>query len=560
MALTIRLLGPFQLAPLSEKCSRKGQWAIALLTLRHGREVERAWLAGTLWPDADEEQALYNLRRELTRLRRALGAEAHRIVTPTPRTIRLELDGAEVDLLAFEAGGGGDDAALARAVELYRGPLLEGCAEEWVVEEREARRQAYLKMLAELAARAQAHADTPTATRALRLQTAADPLDENAHRGLMQALAQGGAPGAAVEAYRELRLRLATELATEPAPETRALYHRIRSETRSGGAPSSPPRDERGRIPRPLTPLVGRADEVGTIEARLAASRLVTLTGSGGVGKTRLAMKVANDVASGFADGAWFVELAPVAQAELVARTVASALDVKEASDRALAATLADFLRPRQALLVLDNCEHLVGACAELAAFLLHECAHLRVLATSRQSLGLSGEVVWRVPSLAAGDAVELFRERSGIERALVAGRARGRGADLPPPRRAAPGDRARGRAHQGPLRGTDRRAPGRSISPAHRRRSQRAVAAAHAQGDRRVELSTADAVGAGAFAPSGGVPGGLVARGSRGDIGRRCPRSPRSARRQVAGGVLRPLPSARDGARICPRAAGGAR
>jgi non-specific serine/threonine protein kinase len=269
-------------------------------------------------------------------------------------------------------------------------------------------------MQAELATHAQAHSDTATAARALRLQTAADPLDENAHRGLMQTLAQGGAPGAAVDAYRKLRLRLADELATEPAPETRALYHRIRAEARGGGAPlASPPAPIKDRIPRPLTPLVGRADEVGEIEARLAESRLVTLTGSGGAGKTRLAMKVASDVATGFADGAWFVELAPVAQAELVARTMASALDVKEAPHRPLEVTLVDFLRPRQALMVLDNCEHLVGACAELTALLLRECPHLRVLATSRQSLGLSGEVVWRVPPLAEGDAVELFRERA---------------------------------------------------------------------------------------------------------------------------------------------------
>jgi non-specific serine/threonine protein kinase len=159
-----------------------------------------------------------------------------------------------------------------------------------------------------------------------------------------------------------------------------------------------------GRIPLALTELIGREQEVAEVKGLVRTSRLVTLTGTGGCGKTRLAYQVATDLAREYADGAWVVELAALDDPGLVAPAVALALAVPTDTSWAPLATLSDYLRTRQVLLVLDNCEHLVEACAQLAAALLRQCARVTILATSRQSLGVVGEVSWRVPSLEAPD------------------------------------------------------------------------------------------------------------------------------------------------------------
>src|SRR5262249_39734488 len=126
--LSIRLFGPLDArldgVPLSRLRSRKGEWLLALLALRYDRDVDRAWLAGTLWPESVESRALYYLRRELAGLRRALGPEATRLSSPTPHTLRLDLAGAAVDVIAFdESAARDDDSSLAEAVGLYRAPL-----------------------------------------------------------------------------------------------------------------------------------------------------------------------------------------------------------------------------------------------------------------------------------------------------------------------------------------------------------------------------------------------------------------------------------------------------
>jgi DNA-binding SARP family transcriptional activator len=144
--LTIRLLGPLEVClngrALPALRFRKSQWLLALLVLRHGSEVEREWASGLLWPEGVDRQAL---RNSLANLRQALGPETARLLTPSRQTLSLDLSGVEVDLLAFDAAiARGDEGSLQRAVGLYRGPLLEGCAEDWVFQERLGREQAYL--------------------------------------------------------------------------------------------------------------------------------------------------------------------------------------------------------------------------------------------------------------------------------------------------------------------------------------------------------------------------------------------------------------------------------
>jgi DNA-binding SARP family transcriptional activator len=239
--LVVCLFGPFDVRvngnPLPRLRSRKGQSLLALLTLRHGREVERAWLAGMLWPDRPTSAALATLRRDLTDLRRALGTEAGRLHSPTPHSLCLDLTGAEADVVAFDAAvARGDITSMEQAVALYRGPLLEGCEEEWSFQERQTREQSYLTALETLAADAGARGDEAAAERWLRQAVAVDPLRESAQRALMQVLAAGGNYAAVLQVYRELGLLLHREMNTEPDTETTALFQQLRAEARNKAA------------------------------------------------------------------------------------------------------------------------------------------------------------------------------------------------------------------------------------------------------------------------------------------------------------------------------------
>jgi predicted ATPase len=157
-------------------------------------------------------------------------------------------------------------------------------------------------------------------------------------------------------------------------------------------------------LPLELSSFVGREEELTEIRRLVEATRLLTLTGPGGCGKSRLAVVAANELLGRFEDGAWMVELAPLSDASLVPQAVGSVLGVRERPGHSLLETVSEHLRSRKLLLVLDNCEHLIGACAELVETLLRSCPDLRVLATSREALAVGGEVAWAVPPLALAD------------------------------------------------------------------------------------------------------------------------------------------------------------
>ncbi|MFJ9899995.1 ATP-binding protein [Streptomyces sp. NPDC091280] len=168
-----------------------------------------------------------------------------------------------------------------------------------------------------------------------------------------------------------------------------------------------------GNLPEAFTSFVGRRQDIAEVRRVLSSSRLLTLTGMGGVGKTRLALEFTAAVTKTFPDGTWLVDLAPVRDPSAVATTAAAAVGIADLGGRPALHRLAERLAERQALIVLDNCEHLVDACAELADALLSACPGLRLLATSRQTLGIAGEHVFTVPPLKVPDeAVELLRDR----------------------------------------------------------------------------------------------------------------------------------------------------
>ncbi len=184
-------------------------------------------------------------------------------------------------------------------------------------------------------------------------------------------------------------------------------------------APSEVP-DIRRDLPSEPNSFVGREQELDELTKLVRAARMVTLAGPGGIGKTRLALHVLAGLAHEFPDGAHYAELADVTSADLVAARVAAAVGVTEEDGRPLLDTLADALHPRALVLALDNCEHLLDACAELCGRLLAAAPDLRLMATSREPLRVAGETVWPVPPLAAesadgspAEAVRLFADRA---------------------------------------------------------------------------------------------------------------------------------------------------
>ncbi len=184
-------------------------------------------------------------------------------------------------------------------------------------------------------------------------------------------------------------------------------------------------------LPQQSTRFIGREHALADVQRLLSNTRLLTLTGSGGCGKTRLGLQVVADSLERFPDGAWLVELAPIADAGLVAQTVATVLGLKEASGKAVVQTLTDHLKDRRLVLLLDNCEHLLDACAQLANTLLRQCPQVTILASSREALGVGGEQTYRVPSLSLPDpkrahtsasvvpfeAIQLFTDRAVLAR-----------------------------------------------------------------------------------------------------------------------------------------------
>jgi predicted ATPase/DNA-binding CsgD family transcriptional regulator/Tfp pilus assembly protein PilF len=351
-------------------------------------------------------------------------------------------DSLWVDVEAFEraasiARGSPEPTAYEAALELYAGELLPTDRyEEWAEQHRTRLRETYLSLLLGLARLHEERADHESAAEALRRVISEEPIREEAHVSLMRLYALSGSKGKALAQYAQLEEILAKKLDTEPAASSRALMEEISAdraplwETPSLGSPSKKqPGAGKHNLPVSRTSFVGREREIVESKRELAMTRLMTFTGMGGSGKTRLALEVARDLAGAYADGVWLVELAPLSEERLVPQAVARTMRVREQPGRPIIDTLTEALHKKAALLVLDNCEHLADSVAHLADKLLALCSHLRVLTTSRETLEVEGEVVWRISSLsvpdtdrlpAAGelmryDAVRLFVERTRL-------------------------------------------------------------------------------------------------------------------------------------------------
>ena len=440
--LTITLDGePFdgvRLRPTLALCSY-----LACQPGRHRREH----LMALLWPDWPQVSAQQNLRQNLYVLRQALPEiNSHNgdhvpLVLADRDTVQLNPAAVvEVDVLRFTGlleNPQPTPLQLAEAVALYHGDFLADFYlsgsepfEEWAEARRADLRRMMLEALDSLTVGAIERNVYGEAMAYARRQLEIDNLREIAHRQLMLALARSGQRASALSHYEACRRLLRDELGVEPSAETRALAERIVADEEGGSAlavelvKSSAPRHN---LPLQLSSFIGRERELVEVQRLIETSRLVTLTGAGGSGKTRLALQAARASLGPFPDGVWFVELAPLSDPTLVASVVASTLGLIEDKDRPLVDTLVGYLRNRGVLLLLDNCEHLIKAAAQLAETLLAHCPKLHILVTSREVLGIAGEVVWLAPTLALPlrgeqpsvedlgqyDAVRLFVERA---------------------------------------------------------------------------------------------------------------------------------------------------
>jgi predicted ATPase/DNA-binding SARP family transcriptional activator len=415
----IRLLGGFSVAVGDNVVAdrawrlRKAKTLIKILALEPDRRVHRERLAELLWPERDADAAANNLNQALYAARRALdaaGADGAAAVVMIDGAVVLK---AQVDVDAFEAAAtrarvDRDAAAYERALGLHGGALLpEDRYEPWADARRAALTELHTALCLELA---ELHGDAPAAVVALQRALVADPLAEPAHRALMRLYASTGRRQQALAQYQLLRQALSAELAAEPDPATRALYQQLLAPAPAAAAA------EGGNLPRQLTSFVGRERERADIAHLLGRARLVTLTGPGGCGKTRLALETAGDALAQLPQGAWFVDLASLSDPALVAQAAALAVGVPIPASRSALDALVAHLATREVLIVLDNCEHLIDACARLAEALLRAGPGVRVLATSREPLRCADEVAWRVPSLA--EAERLFCERAAAARA----------------------------------------------------------------------------------------------------------------------------------------------
>jgi predicted ATPase/DNA-binding SARP family transcriptional activator len=391
----------------------KPRLALALLAARRGSVVSIDRLCDELWRNNPPADPLGVLQSYLSRLRRALRPEAEIIARPPGYVLQVPdqmIDAGRFEQLCRQANSSSNQHArvelLEEALGCWRGSAFEEFAEhDWA--QLEAMRLDELHILAqeelfEARLALGAHAALVGDLEALVTRY---PLRERFWRQLIVALYRSGRAAEALRRAETLRVVLREELGLDPSPSLRELEGRVLNDDPTLlQPPVAARRSVTRQLPAEPTRLVGRAEELGLLAGRLRLNRLVTLTGPGGVGKTRLAMRVARELWDEF-DGEVFVtELAPVRDATSTVAAIATALDVQQRQHLSIEETLVEYLRARRALLVLDNCEHLRGTIASLCARLLSWCPGVTILATSREVLGLPGEHVWRVRPLAIPD------------------------------------------------------------------------------------------------------------------------------------------------------------
>lgn len=427
-----RILGPVTAVGDGQQPLRVGgpkpRTLLAVLLLADGRPVPAEQLISELWGDEPPASATTVLQVYISGLRKLFGDRLRRMAGG----YALAVQPGELDATAFadltdtarrsvESDPATASAGLTKALELWQGEPLSGTADSPAVHAARVRlaeqRMAAIedRFSCELALGRHEQMVSELAELAT-----ANPMRERLTRQLMLAYYRSGRTADAERAFEEHR----AELDTEPSDRLTALAEAIRRRDPTLDAPAGLV------LPLPASRFIGRRRELDRLERLLGRTRLLTLTGPGGTGKTRLALQLARDLATQYPDGVHVVELAGTADDSAVAGRLAAELEVRELPGEPLLDSLVDRLRYARALVVLDNCEHVIDAVAGLATELLRQCAGLRLLATSREPLELAGEVVVPIDGLelpAAGaryedavrtEALRLLAERGSAARA----------------------------------------------------------------------------------------------------------------------------------------------
>jgi predicted ATPase/DNA-binding SARP family transcriptional activator len=408
--MELLLLGPVELR-VGERAIAVGgpkqRAVLAMLALEAGRAVSANRLAEGLWGEDLPATAAKMVQQLVSHLRQVLAGSGAEIVT-RGRGYELRVDGAEIDVSRFERLV--EERRPREALSLWRGePLADVAGEPFAAGEirrlEEVRLHAHELAIEEDLASGR-HAELLGELEAL---VAEHPLRERFHAQRMLALYRSGRQADALEAYRAARRTLVEQLGLEPGPELQRLEREILDQAPALAVPPA-----RANLPLPPTAILGRERELRAASELLERddTRLLTLTGPGGVGKTRLSLELAQRATAGSADGVHFVALAPVARADQVAGVIAQVLGASLRPGETHPHALVRHLSRRRLLLVVDNFEH-VHEAGPLLAALLAGAAGLRLLVTSRRSLRLSAERVFVVPPLQSADGVALFAARA---------------------------------------------------------------------------------------------------------------------------------------------------
>ena len=394
--LHLQLLGDFRLAldetPITTLNTARLQALLAYLVLHRDALQLRQHLPFLFWPDSPEAQARTNLRKLYHLLRKAL-PQADRFLSADARTLSWRPEAAfTLDVAEFEealARAASVDS-LQAALALYRGDLLPSCYDDWIVPVRERLRQACIAALERLTQLLERRRDCRTAIRCAQLLLQQDPLNEATYRCLIRLHVLNGDRAEARRVYQTCVEVLHRELDAEPSPDTREAYERALHPDASDG-----------RLPAQPTPFIGRERELNEIAQHLndPTCRLLTLVGLGGIGKSRLALQAALEHSDEFADGAYFVPLAPISSAALIIPTIAESLKFSFFGQLDPKTQLLNFLREKHALLVLDNFEHVIDG-AGLLIEILANALRLKIIVTSRERLNLRAEQPFEVNGL----------------------------------------------------------------------------------------------------------------------------------------------------------------
>jgi DNA-binding SARP family transcriptional activator len=394
---------------LVELASRPAQLLLAYLVLNPDTPHRRDRLAGLLWPDSDEINARNNLRQALWRLRQAIGED---YVLADRTSVRWNPDAAyRSDVAILQKGGIEDHSAdaLIRSVSVYDDILLPGFYEDWVVLEQERWQAIFEDRMKMLMERLCEEARWREVLEWAEWWIAYGQVPESAYRALMMAHAALGERASVAVVYQRCSEALARELGVEPATETKAMFQRLSSDGGVRGALVERVESIRAvKLPYQTTPFIGREEELSQLGTLLAdpETRIVTILGAGGIGKTRLAIEAARTRSEAYADGVFFIPLDSLDDPDLIVSSIAGALgfsfytrDQREhwEFDTQKEQVLA-FLREKQLLLILDNLEHLLShpvvkatgqaeGAAGLVSDILRAAASVDILTTSRERL-----------------------------------------------------------------------------------------------------------------------------------------------------------------------------